>query len=286
MKNRYFQILFLTLIISGLSAFSFFKKNPKNFRPKIGLELYSLRREFAEDEDKALKIAQSLGFKDVELAGVPNLKPAEFKKKLDLYGMHASSITTSMKELKESPQTIIERAKIFGAEYVVIAWIDHKNDLITLEEIKEAVLVFNEGGKKLKENGLQFCYHIHGYEFAKYENETFFDYLYKNTDAEAVKFEEDIFWAKHGGIDPVEFLKKYGKRTPIMHIKVMAKDVVGTKTGKEKVEADVAWGTGQIDIKAVILQAQKSGVKHFYLEDESTEVLKQIPVSLKFAEGI
>ncbi len=284
MRNILFQAL-LTLLISGLSAFSFLNK-PKNFRPKVGLELYSLRREFAVDEDNALKIAHSLGFKDVEVTGVPNLKPAEFKKKLDSYGMHATSISTDMKELKESPEKVIERAKILGAEYVVIFWIDHKNDLITLEEIKEAVSVFNEGGKKLKEKGLQFCYHTHGYEFAKYENETFFDYLYKHTDAEAVKFEEDVFWVKHGGTDPVEFLKKYGKRTPLMHIKDMAKDVVGAKTGKEKVEADVVWGTGQIDIKAVILQGEKSGVKHFYLEDESPEVLKQIPLSLKFAEGI
>ena len=286
MQKSIFKLTLTFLLVPLLSCLINKDAAQKNFRAQVGLELYSLRREFAVNIDSALAIARNFGFKNVEIAGIPNLEPLSFKKKLDFYGLKAEGLMVSMKELKENPETVANNAKTLGCKFVIVAWIDHKDALLTFDEVKNAVEVFNQGGKILHEKGLQFCYHIHGYEFAKYQNGTYFDYIYSNTDPDFVKFEEDIFWAKHGGIDPVAFLQKYGNRTVLIHIKDMEKGIKGNNTGKEKVEADVAWGTGQVDIKSFIKAAKKRGIKYFYLEDESPEVLKQIPQSLKYAEGL
>lgn len=264
------------------------EETPKTdtFRSKIGLQLYSLRDQAATDLDKALAFAKEQGITDVELAGTYGLTPEQLKAKLDQYGLTPSSGHYGLAVLRDSIDKVIAEAKTLGLQYVGTAWIDHKSDTITFDEIKGAVTAFNDIGKKLKDNGFQFFYHTHGYEFIPYEGGTYFDYLYNNTDAQNVMFEEDIFWVKHGGQDPLAFLQKYGSRIPLLHVKDMDKSVVPDMTGHEKPEMDVPWGTGQIDIKSILQTAAQMGVKHFYLEDESPTVMAQIPQSLKFAEGL
>jgi sugar phosphate isomerase/epimerase len=260
----------------------------ESFRNKVGLQLYSLRNQLKSNVDSSLQFVKSQGITDVELAGYYGMKPEEFKAKLEQYGLKASSTGFGMKQLKDSIDMVIAQAQLFGCQYVMCAWIDHKGDTITLAEIQEGAKVFNEAGKKLKAKGIQFCYHPHGFEFKPHgeAGKTLFDVLYETTDPEAVKFEEDLLWATHGGVNAFTFLEKYGKRTELLHIKDLNKDVKLPKyTGREDVENDVVWGTGQVAVKAACQKAVELGVKHFFLEDESSRVLQQIPQSLKYAEG-
>jgi sugar phosphate isomerase/epimerase len=259
------------------------EKEP-SFRNQIGLQLYSLRNHTVNNLDSALQFVKDQGITDVELAGFANLAPEQFKQKLQSYGLKPSSGLFGFEEFRDSIDKMIAIGKLFDISFMGCAWIPHKGDTITLAEIQEAVRVFNMAGQKLSENGIQFFYHNHGYEYVPFEDGTLFDYLYENTDSNNVKFELDIFWTKHGGQDPIASLKKYGKRIPLMHIKDMDKSVVGNLTGREDIENDVPWGTGQIDIKACLLLGKELGIKHFYLEDESTNVMTQIPISLKFTE--
>ena len=288
MKSKYTIFVLLTILsiaTQGCKEKPVLEEKKETFRDNIGMQLYSLRNQTATNLDSALQFVKDQGVTDVEIAGFANLTPELFKEKLTQYGLKPSGGLFGFEEFRDSIDKLVNIAQLFDLQYIGCAWIPHANDTITLEEIQEAARVFNLAGKKLNENGIQFIYHNHGYEYVPYEDGTLFDYLYENTDSTNVKFELDIFWAKHGGQDPLEMLKKYGKRTPVMHVKDMDKSVVGNLTGKEDVEKDVPWGTGQIDIKACLLLGQQLGVKHFYLEDESTNVLKQIPISLKFTES-
>ena len=80
-------------------------------------------------------------------------------------------------------------------------------------------------------------------------------------------------------------LKKYGKRWELMHLKDMKK---GTKTGSlsggTDVNNDVALGAGQIDMAAILHTAKKTGVKWYFIEDESASSEQQIPESLRWLE--
>ena len=68
-----------------------------------------------------------------------------------------------------------------------------------------------------------------------------------------------------------------------MHLKDMRKGAVrGVFTGKAPLTDDVPIGTGQIDWPGVLQQAAKSGVKYYFIEDESPTSEEQIPVSLKY----
>ena len=45
-------------------------------------------------------------------------------------------------------------------------------------------------------------------------------------------------------------------------------------------------GTGQMDWPKILAAAKKSGVKHYFIEDESADSVNQIPGTLKFLEGV
>jgi sugar phosphate isomerase/epimerase len=136
-------------------------------------------------------------------------------------------------DLAKDPQKAVDQAKTYGAKYIVCFWIPHNGTDFTIEDTKKAVDVFNNAGKIAAQNGLQFCYHPHGYEFRPYNNGTLFDYMAQQLNPKWANFEMDVFWIKHPGQDPVALLKKYPKRFPLMHLKDRKPALREIKTGKQ-----------------------------------------------------
>jgi sugar phosphate isomerase/epimerase len=155
-----------------------------------------------------------------------------------------------------------------------------------LENAKKAVQDFNAAGKILKENGLTFCYHVHGYEFWPHEGGTLLDYIINNTNPEYVSFEMDILWTQFGGGDPVALLRKYGNRWKLMHLKDLRKGVKKDLTGGTSQENDVPLGTGEIDIPNILREAKKIGIAHYFIEDESSHVNQQVPQSIAYLKSL
>jgi sugar phosphate isomerase/epimerase len=48
----------------------------------------------------------------------------------------------------------------------------------------------------------------------------------------------------------------------------------------------VVLGTGDVGIAEIMRQAKKSGVKHFFIEDESSRSMEQVPSSIAFLKSI
>jgi hypothetical protein len=51
---------------------------------------------------------------------------------------------------------------------------------------------------------------------------------------------------------------------------------------KPDVETGVVLGTGYVGIASVMGEAKKQGVRYFFIEDESSRVLSQVPESMKY----
>ena len=133
---------------------------------------------------------------------------------------------------------------------------------------------------------MSFCYHPHGYEFRPYENGTLFDYLVQHTDPEYVNFEMDVFWIKHPGQDPVALLQKYPNRFLLLHLKDRKPGTEGNQNGTADEESNVVLGQGDVNIAAVIKAAKKIGIKHYFIEDESSKSVEQIPQSLEYLQQL
>ena len=163
--------------------------------------------------------------------------------------------------------------------------IPHKGEF-TVQQADAAVKDFNRVGQQLKENGIEFSYHNHGYDFTPYENGTLYDYLIQNTNPDYVSFELDILWVHQFGQDPLVYLQKYPNRFKLMHVKDLKKGIPVGLDVKTSPENDVPLGTGQIAVKAILKQARKSAIKYYYLEDENSNAKAQVPLSLAYLKNL
>ncbi|MEO6316064.1 MAG: sugar phosphate isomerase/epimerase [Chitinophagaceae bacterium] len=251
----------------------------------IGLQLYSFRNEFKTDVPGTLHKIGAMGIRQIEGGGTYGLPLNEFKQMLAKNKLTTISVGADFKQLETDVQAVVANAKAFGAKYVMCAWVPH-NASFTLEDADKAIAVFNKAGKVLKENGITFCYHAHGYEFGAYKNGTMFDYMAGKMNPAYANFEMDVFWVKHPGQDPVALLKKYPGRFPLMHLKDRKPGTPDSQDGKAPDETNVVLGAGDVGIAAIMKVAKKYGVKYYFIEDESPLAMEQVPQSLVFLKGL
>ncbi len=257
-----------------------------SFHGPVGLQLYSLRDTFAKNVPLGLQMARGFGFTEVELATTYGMKPGQYRAVLDRIGLKAVSSLIDYGQFETAMDQAIAEAKAMGVAYLGTAGIPHQGQFTEADAHKTAA-DFNKFGEALAKQGLRFVYHNHGFEFVPHGEGTLFDLLVRETKPEFVSFEMDVFWTVHPGQDPVKLLRKYPNRWALMHVKDMRKGTkTGLLTGSEDVRNDVALGSGQIDLAAVLRTAQEIGVKHFIIEDESPTVTEQLPQSLRHLESL
>jgi len=276
------QILLISMMIF---CSEFIQAQKQLYTAPLGVQTYTFRRSIGTDPAKVLDTIKAMGFKEIE-GGGGRMHPSEFRKLCDERGISIPSTGAGYEELVNKIDSVVWKAKLLGAKYVMCAWIPHQNNVLTFENAKKAVEDFNKAGKILKENGLTLCYHAHGYEFQPYEDGTLLDYIFKNTDPDYVSFQMDIFWIEFGGGDPVALLKKYGNRWKMMHIKDMRRGTKKDLTGLTSVENDVALSTGELDLPAILKEAKRVGIKHYFIEDESSSYATQVPQSIAYLKNL
>ena len=262
------------------------QKSPSINGVPLGMVSYTYRQSLQKDMPTTLDSLKALKVYDMEFSSLFGKKATEIRKLLDERGMYCSSFGVSYQDALTKSDEVASNAKALGAKFVRVAWIPHDGPF-TKELADKTIADFSIIGKNLKENyGLEFCYHNHGFEFAPYEGGTFFDYIAKNTDPKFVNFEMDILWTFFPGIDPAKLLEKYPNRFKLMHVKDLKKGVVGNLSGGTSSENDVALGTGQLNLPAIMKAAKKSKIQHYYIEDESSLHALQVPVSIKYLLSI
>jgi len=281
--KRKSSVLFLMMISFAGTILA--QKGKPLYTSALGVQGYTFRKSFPIDVAKTLDTIKMMGFTELE-GGGGRMPLAEFKKLCDERGISIPSTGAGYEQLVRSPDSVVMNAKLLGAKFVMCAWIPHKDGVLTFEDAKKAVADFNAAGKVLKEQGITFCYHTHGYEFQPHEGGTLMDYIITNTNPEYVSFEMDIFWVQFGGGDPVALLKKYGPRWKLMHLKDMRKGIKKDLTGLTSGENDVPFGTGQIDLPGILKEAKKIGIKHYFFEDESSNPNVQVPQSIKYLKSL
>ena len=257
---------------------------------EIGIQMGSMRELYKQGVPAVLSRIKELGITELE-GGAGRMNRDEFKKLLKEYGLKIVATGTSFEKLSnpDSLQKVITIAKYLGVEQIICYWIPHDGDNFTLNDMKKGVEVFSRAGKVIKENGMTFCYHVHGYEFRQYEgsgNKTLFDYMIENTNPEYVSLQMDVFWIKNPGQDPVVLLKKYPDRWKSLHLKDRRIGTENNVNGRQDKESNVVLGTGDVGIAEAMKAAMEIGVKHFFIEDESSRALEQVPLSVTYLKSL
>ena len=244
------------------------------YKNKVGLQLYSLRDIINKDSKAVLKMVADAGYKELEtygynagtLFGMPIKEYGDYVKSL---GMKTVSGHYGIDLLAKDWDRTCADAKSLGQEYVVVPWLN-KEFYSSLDVLKKTCETINKAAQVAKKNDLKMGYHNHAFEFELVEGQIMFDVMLKELDP-SVSMEMDIFWVVNAGHDPIAYFNKYPGRFHQWHVKDM------DKSDKNR-NADV--GTGLIDFKPIFAAAKKSGMKHFYIEQEtypnnSTESIKK-----------
>lgn len=251
-----------------------------------GMVSFTYREQFAKDVPGTLDTIRALGIRDMEFSNLFGRTAADLRRLLDERGMVCSSFGVSYGDLVNRTDEVAQNARTLGAQFVRVATIPRQGPF-TLELARKAVADFNRCGKKLREqSGLTFCYHNHGFEFVPHGDGTLFDVLVRETDPADVSFELDILWAHFPGANPAQLLEKYGSRFKLMHLKDLKRGVKGDLSGSTPKENDVALGTGQLDLPAILRAAKKAGVQHYYIEDESPSIATQVPQTIAYLKNL
>lgn len=274
-----------TLILSRAAPAS-----ASDFHGHVGLQLYSLRAQFKKDAPATFDEVKGWGVKYAEAYGglwqAAKLTPAQLKEQLDKRGIKLISSHFGYEQFRDDIDGVIRDAEAMGLKYAGCAWIPHKGPFDE-KTCRETAAVFNRAGEALAKHGIKFFYHVHGFEFQPYGDGTLLDLLMQETNPRNVHYEMDVFWIVFPGQDPVKLLEKYGSRWELMHLKDMKKGTpTGSLTGGTDVNNDVALGTGQIDMAAVLHTAEKTGVKWYFIEDESSSSEQQVPESLRWLKQL
>ncbi len=253
-----------------------------SFKGPIGLQLYSLRGIATQNPPKALAQTKDFGLTLVETAGTYNLPPEKFKALLAEHGLKPISGHFPYDRWKTEPEKVLAEAKAIGLQYAGCAWITHKAPF-SEAAARDAIATFNKAGELGAKLGIKVFYHAHGFEFHPHAGGTLMDLLIAETNPKHVSFQMDVLWVVFPGQDPVQWLKKYPGRWELMHLKDLKKGVkTGDLSGKTDVTNDVPLGTGQMNWPAILKAAKESGVKYYFIEDESPTVVEQVPQTLKY----
>ena len=123
---------------------------------KIGLQLYSLRNEFKTDVPGTLAKIKEWKIRQIEGGDTYGLSIVEYKKLLKKNKLKMVSYGAQFADLANNPQAVIDKAKDFGAKFIMCAWVPHKEGEFTMDDINNAITVFNTAGKLMYENGEDF----------------------------------------------------------------------------------------------------------------------------------
>ena len=272
-----------TIAAAGLMALPTFLQAGKA-KAGIGLQLYTLRDTIMKDPKGVLKSVSEFGYKKLEtfaygdgaIFGMPIREFNEYVKGLGMkvtsghYGLDLAKSDTWEKAVMD--------ARSIDQKYMVVPYINEP-ERKSIDDYKRICASLNKAGEIARKNGVKFGYHNHAFEFDTLDGQIPFDVMLAELDPKNVSMEMDIYWVVNAGKDPLKYFEKYPGRFTQWHVKDM------DKTDKNR-NADI--GSGAIDWKPIFAKARQSGMKHFYVEQESYPgaPIDSVAASIKYLKTI
>jgi sugar phosphate isomerase/epimerase len=238
-------------------------------RQPLGVQLYTVRQQAEKNLPDTLARIRSIGFEEVETYWNVYTHPAK-----ELRAMIANAgLTVPSGHFNYSGfDGKFDYAVQLGVHTMVCPMLD--GPMQTASGFRQAAEQFNKWGEKAKSLGMQFAFHNHNYEFHSNESpeRTGWEILMRHTDPALVKLEMDCYWITQAGNDPLEMLHRYRDRIRLLHVKDRKAGFPPSQELGPAAEHFTEVGSGTISWKTILPAAQKQGIRHFYIEQDSTEI--------------
>lgn len=281
---------------AAASPFKYSKRIP------VGLQLYSVRTDLQKDMYGTLKKVSEMGYHGVEFCG-------------DYYGNSVLQVRKWCTELKLIPfsnhipfQTmidnldqVIEDCTLLGCQYIAFPYMDQPSrPSVDPVKFKATVAKLGEIGKILHDKGFQLLYHNHDFEFfGDIDGVKGYDYIFDSNEPQNLMPEIDTCWVAYAGQSPVEYLKKFAGRIPVVHLKDYFADgklssspyaLIGIDSDSSTKDEGGTFeyrylGSGINDMEGILEASLDNGAQWFCVEqDEPQDGLSRLECVAKSAE--
>ena len=230
---------------------------------RIGLELYSVRKEMTQDFDRTLAAVRAIGYTDVELLWSWNnwgKSTAQVKAALQREGLRAPSAHISPQAMLVNWERRLETATTLGHEYLIVPSLTSDTSQ-TLDDWRAWADRFNEAGAIARRAGVWLAFHNEPDHMKPIEAQVPYDVFVERTDPRYVRHQLDVGNMALGRADPMAYLNKYRDRYWSFHIK----DVVADRS------RDTELGAGVLDIRALLAAIPNIDAKPCYVEQEGSQ---------------
>lgn len=184
----------------------------------IALQLWSVRDDMRRDFSATVAAVGKMGYAGVELAGYGNLDAKGAKAALDAAGLAVAGMHVGNVALRTDLNTVINDALLLGARHVTCpSWpaVQYLSPA-ACERIGEQL---GEIGRTLRSVGIRFSFHNHAAEAKQVGGRSVFDWMLGAAAPRDLAAEPDVYWLHVGGCAPEKFLRDYGARCPLVHLK-------------------------------------------------------------------
>jgi sugar phosphate isomerase/epimerase len=248
----------------------------------LGIQLYSVRQQMAQDLDDALAAVRAAGFTEVEAASLPKKSAGEIRAALDKAGLRCVSAHHGFADLQEHFDEIVTYDKELGVRSIICASPGYRNPApagspggarpYSLDDWHYNAERFNIFGEKMAAQGVSFGYHNHTREFVVTDGKVPYMELLRLTDPKKVTFELDCGWVMVAGANPAEIMKDHPSRISMLHVKDFK--LPPNPSPENHDEAKVTeLGQGSADYHPIFAQAAKSQhIQHAFVEQEAFDM--------------
>ncbi len=228
---------------------------------RVGVQLYSLRDDARRDLERTIADIASAGYHDVELLGSMNnfgMPPARLRAILDRNGLRAPSTHVGGNALDDLPRQL-DDGQTFGHEYIVVASLPIAKPA-KLDDYRRWADRLNEAGRVARERRIWIGFHNHADDFVVIDGEVPYDVFAARTDPSVVRLQLDTGNLAMARRDPMDYMKRFGERYWLFHIKDVPR--LGA-------ESDTELGKGIIDFRALLGSIERIDEKHLFVEQET-----------------
>lgn len=229
----------------------------------LAAQLYTCR-DFTKDINgvaDTFKKVKKIGYEAVQISGFGPVDPKAVAKLVKDSGLTVCATHMGWEQFMTNLDTVIETHKLWNCTHTAIGGI-FDEAYASVDGVKRFLDELAPIAKKLAAEGMDFSYHNHSHELAKYHGKTWLGMLYEQGDPKQLKAEIDTYWIAHGGGDPAAWVKKCAGREPLLHLK----DMIVSSTREQRF-AEI--GEGNLNWPAILKEAQAGGVEWYIVEQDN-----------------
>jgi sugar phosphate isomerase/epimerase len=259
-RRRFVQAAGGSVAAMALGMPRFAGGEPRAPLARIGLELYSVRREMAKDFDRTLAAIRQIGYTDVELLwSFDNFgkSTAEVKSALQREGLRAPSAHIAPITILIGWERRLALAQALGHDYLIVPSLTPDTSR-TLDDWREWADRFNQAGAIARRAGIWLAFHNEPDHMKPIDGQVPYDVFVERTDPSVVRHQLDVGNMAMGGGDPLRYLERYRDRYWSFHLK----DVVADRTH------DTELGQGVLDLRRIVAAIPDIESKPCYVEQE------------------